>query len=174
MVSMIPVERIQTRILLIRAKKVIIDQDLAKLYGVDTGQITRQVRRNKGRFPDDFAFRLTKVEFDELKRSITSTSWGGRRYRPWVFSEQGVAMLSSVLRSPQAIEVSVQIMRAFVQLRELVSSHDLLRTQLAELEDKLTEHDIHFRTVFDAIRQLMQSPPRDDQQRIGFNRRHNE
>lgn len=174
MVSMIPVERIQTRILLIRAKKVIIDQDLAKLYGVDTGQITRQVRRNKGRFPDDFAFRLTKVEFDELKRSITSTSWGGRRYRPWVFSEQGVAMLSSVLRSPQAIEVSVQIMRAFVQLRELVSSHDLLRTKLAELEDKLTEHDIHFRTVFDAIRQLMQSPPRDDRQRIGFNRRHNE
>lgn len=151
-----------------------IDQVLAKLYGVDTGQITRQVRRNEGRFPDDFAFHLTKVEFDELKRSTTATSWGGRRYRPWVFTEQGVAMLSSVLRSPQAIEVSVQIMRAFVQLRELVSSHNLLRTKLAELEHKLTEHDVHFRIVFDAIRQLMQPTPRNDRRRIGFNRRHDE
>jgi len=164
----IPMERIQSKILFLRYRKVMLDQTLAELYGVDTGQITRQVRRNVERFPDDFAFRLTNDEFDELKRSSADTGWGGRRYRPWVFTEQGIAMLSSVLRSPQAIEANVQIMRAFVQLRELVSSHDQLHAKLATLERRLTEHDAHFKTVFDAIRQLMAPPRQERARRIGF------
>ena len=147
-----------------------LDQDLAELYGVETKQLTRQVRRNRGRFPEDFAFQLSLTELGALTTGSKSTGRGGRRYRPWVFTEQGVAMLSSVLRSPQAIEVNVQIMRAFVLLRQLLSTQDQFRSELASLERKLTQHDFHFKTVFDAIRQLMTPPAESRKRRIGFTR----
>jgi hypothetical protein len=168
--ALIPVERIRTKILLIRGQRVMLDRDLAELYGVETGQLTRQVRRNVGRFPADFAFRLTAKEFDSQPGFSKPVGRGGRRYRPWVFTEQGVAMLSSVLRSPQAIQVNVQIMRAFVQLRQVLSTQDGCRAKVAALERRLTLHDAHFRTVFDAIRQLMASPAREPRKRIGFRR----
>ena len=161
-------DQIRNRILEIRGSKVLLDQDLAELYGVDTKQLTRQVRRNPGRFPPDFAVQLSMSEFETLRQGTHSPGRGGRRYRPWVFTEQGVAMLSSVLRSEQAIEANVQIMRAFVQLRELISSHHQLRDKLLALERRLTQHDAHFRTVFDAIRQLMAPPLRNSVRRIGF------
>ena len=147
-----------------------LDHDLADLYGVDTKQLTRQVRRNPDRFPADFAFQLSWSEFESQSQSVHSAGRGGRRYRPWVFTEQGVAMLSSVLRSPQAAVANVQVMRAFVQLRTLVISHDEFRNKLSLLERKLTQHDTHFRTVFDAIRQLMTPPPPRNPRRIGFRR----
>lgn len=167
-VGIIAVEAIQKRILLIRGERVMLDQDLAELYGVDTRQLTRQVRRNHGRFPGDFAFQLTRVEFDAVKATMGEAGWGGRRFLPWVFTEQGVAMLSSVLHSPQAIEVNVQIMRAFVQLRSLLSSSDASRRQLADIELRLTEHDGYFRSVFEAIRRLMEPAPSAKVRRIGF------
>jgi len=113
-------------------------------------------------------FQLTKEEFDILRSQAGSSSWGGRRYAPYVFTEQGVAMLSSVLRSKRAVEVNVQIMRAFVQLRKFLSSQEQFRRQLSALERKLTEHDAHFKTVFEAIRQLMAPPPPGERRRIGF------
>ena len=166
--ALVPIEIIQSKILLVRGEKVLLDQDLADLYGVQTGQLTRQVRRNLDRFPDDFMFQLTKGEFDILKSQSGTSSWGGRRYRPYVFTEQGVAMLSSVLRSKRAVEVNVQIMRAFVQLRRFLSSQEQLRRQLSALERKLVEHDAHFKTVFEAIRQLMAPPAPTDKRQIGF------
>jgi phage regulator Rha-like protein len=168
--SLVPIDRIQSKILLVRGQKVILDQDIAELYGVETGQLTRQVRRNIERFPSDFMFQLTKEEFKILRSQSGSSSWGGRRYRPYAFTEQGVAMLSSVLRSNRAVEVNVQIMRAFVQLRRLLSSQEQFRRKLSALERKLTEHDAHFKTVFEAIRQLMTPPPRKKKPKIGFTR----
>jgi hypothetical protein len=169
--SLIPVDRIQGKILLVRGEKVMLDQDLAELYGVETGQLTRQVRRNIDRFPSDFMFQLTKEEYDILRSQSGDSSWGGRRYRPYVFTEQGVAMLSSVLRSKRAAEVNVQIMRAFVQLRQFLSSQEQFRRKLSALERKLTEHDAHFKTVFEAIRQLMAPPAPGERRQIGFIRR---
>jgi hypothetical protein len=164
----VPIERIQSKILFVRGGKVMLDEDLAALYGVDTKQVTRQVRRNLDRFPSDFMFQLTKDEYEILRDHPGSSSWGGRRYRPYVFTEQGVAMLSSVLHSKRAISVNVQIMRAFVQLRQLLSSQEQFRTKLAVLERKLTEHDSKLKAVFEAIRQLM-APPRPGKKRpIGF------
>ena len=168
---LVPIERIQNRIVELRGARVLIDQDLAWLYGVETRILVRNVKRNSDRFPGDFMFQLTNQEFEELKAQRgTSTSWGGRRYPPYAFTEQGVAMLSSVLRSPQAIAVNVQIMRAFVQLRQFLSTRDEFRIKLAELEQKLIQHDAHFETVFSAIRQLMDPPVERDKRRIGFSR----
>ena len=122
--SVIPVERIERCILLIRGHKVMLDSDLAELYEVETKVLNQAVRRNRDRFPDDFMFRLSSEEFDILRsQSVTSSSWGGRRYPPYAFTEQGVAMLSSVLRSKRAVHVNIEIMRAFVRLRELLASH---------------------------------------------------
>jgi ORF6N domain len=158
--SLIPAERIERAILLIRGQKVMLDADLALLYGVETGQLVRAVKRNADRFPDDFAFLLTQKEFTDLKcqTGISSSGWGGRRKLPWVFTEQGVAMLSSVLRSPHAVRVNVEIMRAFVRLRQLLVSHAGLALRLEELEHKFREHDEQFVVVFEAIRKLMESP----------------
>ena len=147
-----------------------LDRGLAGLYGVETKQLTRQVRRTPERFREDFAFQLTQIELDALAADSGSAGRGGRRHMPWAFTEEGVAMLSSVLRSPQAIEVNVQIMRAFVQLRELLSSENEFRGKLAALEARLTGHDAHFRLVFDAIRQLMTPPGDRSKKRIGFRR----
>lgn len=151
--AMIPLERIERHILLIRGEKVLLDEDLAKLYGVSTKVLNQSVKRNLERFPSDFMFQLTSAESRDLRsQSVTSKSPGGRRYRPYAFTEQGVAMLSSVLRSKRAIEVNVQIMRTFVRLRRLLASHAELARKLDQLESK---YDDQFRIVFDAIRALM-------------------
>lgn len=126
--SLIPMERIERAILLVRDEKVILDQDLAELYGVETRVLVQAVKRNIDRFPADFMFQLNDEEFSDLKSQIVRSSWGGRRTAPYAFTEQGVAMLSSVLRSPQAVQVNIEIMRAFVRLRSMLESNaDLAR-----------------------------------------------
>jgi hypothetical protein len=162
---LIPVERIEQSILLIRNQKVILDADLAALYGVETKYLVRAVKRNIGRFPSDFMFQLNKEEFKSLRFHFgTSSQWGGRRYPPYAFTEQGVAMLSSVLNSPRAILVNIEIMRAFVRLRQILASHVALARKLDALEKK---YDAQFKAVFDAIRQLM-LPPAPKRRAIGF------
>lgn len=142
-----------------------LDSDLAALYQVETKYLTRAVKRNADRFPADFMFQLSKDEFDDLKCHFgTSSGWGGRRYPPYAFTEQGVAMLSSVLRSRRAIQVNVEIMRAFVRLRQMIASHADLARKLDALEKK---YDAQFKVVFDAIRQLM-APPAAKRRAIGF------
>jgi hypothetical protein len=143
-----------------------LDADLAELYGVPTGQLVRAVKRNAARFPADFMFQLTPDELGQLRfqTGISSSGHGGRRYVPYVFTEQGVAMLSSVLHSSRAIAVNIEIMRTFVRLREMLSSHVDLARKLSVLEKK---YDSQFRMVFDAIRELM-TPPTKQKRRIGF------
>ncbi|MEW5944651.1 MAG: ORF6N domain-containing protein [bacterium] len=163
--SLVPVERIEKSILLIRGQKIMLDADLATLYEVETRVLVQAVKRNIARFPEDFMFQLTDEEFDILRsQSVTSSQWGGRRYPPYAFTEQGVAMLSSVLRSESAIRVNIEIMRTFVRLRRMLESHKELARRLNELEKK---YDAQFKVVFEAIRQLM-APPAKDQKRIGF------
>ena len=160
-------ERIERRILLIRGQKVMLDADLAGLYGVPTKKLNQAVKRNVERFPGDFMFRLTKHEAAAVLRSQIVTSndgRGGRRYNPYAFTEQGVAMLSSVLRSPRAIQVNIAIMRAFVKLREILATHRDLARRLDQMESK---YDAQFKIVFDAIRELM-TPPQKSRRRIGF------
>jgi hypothetical protein len=134
-----------------------LSHDLAELYEIDTRALVQAVGRNQERFPDDFAFQLSTSEASNLRSQIVISSWGGPRYRPYAFTEQGVAMLSSVLRSPRAVQVNIEIMRAFVRLRQLLASHEDLARKLDALERK---YDAQFKVVFDAIRQLMAPPPR--------------
>ena len=150
---------------LIRGEKVMLDADLAHLYGVETRTLVQAVKRNLERFPKDFMFQLAKDEFKYLRSRIgISSSWGGRRYPPYAFTEQGVAMLSSVLRSQRAVQVNVEIMRAFVRLRSMLSTHKDLARKLTALEKK---YDAQFKVVFDAIRTLME-PPKSKKTPIGF------
>jgi ORF6N domain len=169
--SLIPVGRIENAILLIRGQKVLLDRDLAALYGVSTGNLNRAVKRNMERFPGDFMFQMTIEEAKNLRcqSGISSSGYGGRRYLPFAFTEQGVAMLSSVLRSRQAIQVNVAIMRAFVRLREMLSLHKELARKLSELEQKIEGHDTAIQSLFEAIRQLM-SPEEAEKTKpeIGF------
>ncbi len=163
--SLIPPERIERSILLIRGQKVMLSTDLAELYQVEPRVLVQAVKRNIARFPQDFMFQLTKEEFSNLKSQIVISSWGGlRRARPYAFTEQGVAMLSSVLRSKRAIRVNIEIMRAFVRLRQILASNKELAKRLDELEKK---YDVQFKIVFDAIRQLMK-PPETKKRPIGF------
>lgn len=164
--EVIPAERIERSILLIRGQKVMLDSDLAELYGVATRVLVQAVQRNRERFPEDFMFQLTKEEFDNLRSQsvISSPGWGGRRYPPYAFTEQGVAMLSSVLRSKRAVLVNIEIMRAFVRLRQMLASHAELARRLDALEKK---YDAQFRVVFDAIRKLM-ALPEPKRRPIGF------
>ena len=158
---LIPNERIERAILLIRGQKVMLDRDLAELYDVPTKVLNQAVKRNAERFPGDFMFQLREEEMDVVLRSQFVTSKGGRggrRYLPYAFTEQGVAMLSSVLNSDRAIEVNIAIMRAFVRLREIMATHKDLARKLEELEKKLGQHDEKFQIVFEAIRQLMAPP----------------
>jgi len=165
-VALVPLERIEQAILVIRGHKVMLDADLAALYGVETKVLVQAVKRNLSRFPDDFMFQLTKEEFDVLRsQTVTSRSWGGRRYPPYAFTEQGVAMLSSVLRSQRAIQVNIQIMRTFVKLRRMLATHEELSRKLAALERK---YDHQFKVVFDAIRELMTQHEPEPKRRIGF------
>lgn len=165
--TLIPIVVIESKILLIRGKKVMLDKDLADLYRVKTERLTRQVRRNIDRFPKDFMFQLTKEEFRHLICHFGRSSWGGTRKLPFAFTEQGVAMLSSVLNSKRAIQVNIAIMRVFVRLKEIISTHKELAHKLNELERKIEKHDGEIRTIFEAIRQLM-TPPEKPKQRIGF------
>ena len=160
-----PVERIAQTILLIRNQKIMLDADLAALYGVETKVLVQAVKRNIDRFPADFMFQLTKQEFDDLRSQTVTSSWGGRRYPPYAFTEQGVSMLSSVLRSKRAIQVNIEIMRAFVQLRRMLASHADLARKLSSLEKK---YDAQFKVVFDAIRGLMAPPEPKKKREIGF------
>jgi hypothetical protein len=162
--SVIPEERIERKILLLRQQKVLLDADLADLYGVTTKALVQAVKRNIERFPEDFMFQLNAEEFGDLRSQSVTSNWGGRRYAPYAFTEQGVAMLSSVLRSQQAIAVNIEIMRTFVKLRETLASHKDLAKKLALLEAKT---DARFRQVFDAIRALMM-PPEPKRRPIGF------
>jgi len=168
--EIIPVEIIEKKIYLIRGHKVMLSTDLAKLYGVEVRVLVQAVKRNIERFPEDFMFQLSREEYDNLKSQIVTSSWGGaRRSRPYAFTEQGVAMLSSVLKSERAIQVNIAIMRAFVKLREILSTHKELAYKLAELERKIERHDEEIKAIFDAIRQLM-TPPEKPKRRIGFKR----
>jgi hypothetical protein len=164
--SIVSVERIERAILLIRGQKVMLDAHLAELYGVPTRRLNEQVRRNLSRFPSDFMFQVSPEETKALRSqfAISKKGRGGRRYAPLVFTEQGVAMLSSVLKSERAIHVNIEIMRAFVRLRRLLASHAQLAGKLAAMEKK---YDVQFKIVFEALRQLM-APPELKRRRIGF------
>ncbi len=165
--AIVPMERIEKRIYLFRGKKVMLSTDLADLYGVEVRALVQAVKRNIERFPEDFMFQLDEQEYEILKSQIVISSWGGpRRARPYAFTEQGIAMLSSVLHSKRAIRVNIQIMRAFVRLREMIISHKELAKKLEVLEKR---YDTQFKVVFDAIRQLM-APPEEPRREIGFHR----
>jgi hypothetical protein len=154
------VSQLEQSILLIRGQRVLLDRDLAALYGVPTGHLTRAVRRNAHRFPSDFMFQLSKDEADSLRCQFGILKRGQHfKYLPNVFTEQGVAMLSSVLNSPRAIQVNIAIMRVFVRLRETLSLHKELAQKLADLERKIEGHDQNITYIFETIRQMMAAPP---------------
>ncbi len=162
-------EIVEQKIFMIRGKKVMVDKDLAYLYGVKPIVLRQQVKRNRDRFPDDFMFRLTKKEARILvsQNVIPSTrSLGG--YLPYAFTEQGIAMLSGILHSRRAVQVNIAIMRAFVKLREILSTHKELAHKLSELEHKIEKHDTEIQAIFEAIRQLMAPPPEKPRRIIGF------
>ena len=167
-------DNIDQAIHLIRGQRVMLDSDLAKLYGVPTFRLNEQVARNRKRFPIDFAFQLTQKEFAILisQFAISSLGHGGRRSLPWVFTEHGVAMLSSVLNSETAIEANIQIMRAFTRLRRLFSTPGELVTQLNQLADTVQLHDEQLKVITDVLRKMMEPPPVNPQpkRRIGFQR----
>jgi hypothetical protein len=168
--SVIPVERIERAIYFIRGEKVMLDADLAELYGVATKALVQAVKRNLSRFPADFMFQLSKEELESWRSQLVTSKPSlkkGLRRAPHVFTEQGVAMLSSVLRSDRAIDVNVQIMRAFVRLRELMLTHRDIARKLDELEKRTSRHDREIKAVFDAIRQLIETPA-PPRRRIGF------
>ncbi len=159
---------IEGRIFIIRGHKVMLSTHLAELYEVEPKVMIQAVKRNRERFPADFMFQLTNQEFINLKSQIVTSSWGGiRRANPFAFTEQGVAMLSGVLRSKRAVQVNIAIMRTFVKLREILSTHKELAHKLTQLEQKIEKHDEEIKVVFDAIRQLM-TPPEPKKKKIGF------
>jgi len=162
----IPIERIEKSIMLIRDQKVMIDRDLAELYGVETRVLNQAVRRNKKRFPADFMFPLTREEIRNISQIVICSEIKHAR-NVNVFTEQGVAMLSSILNSDRAIEVNIAIMRAFVELRKISSSHKQLAQKLREIEARLEDHDESIDAIFEAIQQLM-TPPEKPRKRIGF------
>ncbi len=169
MSNVVSTHQIERFIRLIRGHKVILDTDLAELYGVQTRVLVQAVKRNFNRFPTDFMFQLSVEEAKSLRSQfvISKKGRGGRRYLPFVFTEQGVAMLSSVLNSERAVEINIQIMRAFVRLREMIASNKVLARKLDALERKLESHDVRIRSLFEAIRQLM-TPPEPKKRKIGF------
>lgn len=174
-----PIEIITKRIVPIRGQKVLLDSDLAALYGVSTRRLNEQVRRNLARFPEDFIFELSESEFQTLMSQFATSSRGGRRKRPFAFTEHGAIMAASVLKTSRAVEVSVYVVRAFVQLRELVSSNEQFAVRLEDLETKVQllslKHDsleqnahVQLKQIFDALRELMVQPPPPKRRPIGF------
>ncbi len=168
---MLPDEIIMNKIYLIRDQKVMIDRDLAELYGVETKVLKQQVKRNVERFPGDFMFELTKGEFDNLRSQFVTSSWGGARYLPMVFTEQGVAMLSSVLRSQQAIRVNIQIMRIFTKIREILTDNLSLKLDVEEIKKKLANQDKNIELVFNYLDELMEKQANPEpRKQIGYKR----
>mgnify|MGYP005857669511 CR=1 FL=1 len=159
--SLIPIEGITEVIHVIRGQKVILDADLARLYGVTTKRLNEQLRRNPERFPSDFMFQLTRDEVRDLRsQNATSSEWGGRRYMPYAFTEHGAVMAASVLNSPQAVSISVYVVRAFVRFREFLSRHQELSDRLDELEVKVDTHDREIGMLIQMIRELVGPPDR--------------
>jgi len=171
--EIVPQQIIEGKIYLLRGKKVMLDRDLATLYGVETRTLNQAVRRNINRFPEDFMFQLTMEEMENWKSQIVISNKEkmGLRKRPYAFTENGVAMLSSVLSSERAVEVNIQIMRTFTRLREMILTHKELAHKLAQLERKIGKHDDEIKTIFNAIRQLM-VPPEPKRRKVGFRREH--
>jgi hypothetical protein len=171
----IPDEIITNKIYVIRGKKVMLDEDLAELYNVTTGNLNKAVKRNIARFPDDFMFQLTIEEYDNLLFHIGRSSWGGRRTPPQVFTEQGVAMLSGVLHSERAIKVNIQIMRVFTRMREMLETNKEILKKLDDLEKRDIEHDEKIMLIFEYIRQLEQVKQQELEQqnrkRVGYKRK---
>ncbi|MDI6802885.1 MAG: ORF6N domain-containing protein [Bacteroidota bacterium] len=165
--TLIPIEIIEQRIFLIRGNRVMFDKDIAYLYGVQTRDLNKAVKRNIDRFPSDFMFQLSEEEFQNLMFHFGTSKKGGTRKLPFAFTEQGIAMLSSVLRSKQAIQVNIIIMRAFVKIRQVLLAHKDIEQKLFELEQKIKSHDNQIRNIFEAIRQLM-TPPEKPKRQIGF------
>ena len=163
--ALVEYEIVVSKIAVVRGQRVMFAQDLAELYGVETKVLMQAVRRNVDRFPQDFLFQLDDQEVTNLRSQIVTSSWGGTRYRPYAFSEQGVAMLSSVLRSPRAVAVNIEIMRAFVRMRALIESNKALAKKIAALESK---YDKQFATVFQAIYDLMDDREKKPKRKIGF------
>ena len=168
----IPDELVMTKIYVVRGQKVMLDSDLAKLYGVATKVLKQAVRRNIERFPEDFMFEMTNEEFENLRSQFVTSSFshGGTRYLPMAFTEQGVAMLSSVLNSETSIRVNIQIIRVFTKMRSLILTHKDILLQLEKIEKKLTSHDEGIVLIFGYLKQLL-NPPQPPRRKIGFRRR---
>lgn len=169
-------EEIVNKIYLVRGKKIMLDLDLAEMYAVETKQLKRQVKRNIERFPKDFMFVLTGSEYKNLRSQFGTSSWGGTRYMPMAFTEQGAAMLSSVLNSQTAIQVNIQIVRVFSKIKELLLTHKDILLKLEQIEKKMTKQDARMKKydgdkkiIFEALKQLL-NPPREPRPRIGFKR----
>lgn len=164
--------RIESLIYTIRGLRVMLDSDLAKIYGVSTMRLNEQFKRNSSRFPSDFAFQLTQQEFADLisQIAISKKGRGGRRKLPWVFTEHGALMLASVLNSPIAVEASVRVVRAFVLMREQLTANKELAQKLGELESRVSGHDEAIQNLFEAIRQLVEPPLPENRKQIGFMR----
>jgi hypothetical protein len=166
-ISLILDEKVINKIYLLRDKKVMLDFDLAELYNVETKQLKRQVKRNMRRFPKDFMFELTKKEFENLRSQIVTSSWGGTRYMPMAFTEQGVSMLSSVLGSDTAIDVNIEIIRIFAKMKEMIATNKDILLQMQKIEKKLTAHDEDIKTIFSVLKKLINTP-QEPRKRIGF------
>jgi hypothetical protein len=170
----IPEEVIMSKIYFIRGQKLMIDNDLAQLYGVETRRLNEQVKRNIARFPEDFMFQLTKEEFENLKSQFATSSWGGRRKLPYAFTEHGVLMLSSVLNSERAIKVNIQIMRIYVRIREMIMLNKDVLQRLEGIERKMSEHDNNIMLIFEYLKQFeeakQQQSEQENRKRIGFKR----
>jgi hypothetical protein len=164
---LVPDDVIINKIYLIRDQKVMLDKDLADLYGVTTGNLNKAVGRNIKRFPEDFMFQLTKEEFDNLKSQIDNSSWGGTRKLPKAFTEQGVAMLSGILHSERAILVNIQIMRAYIRIREMLLTHKDLLLKMEKLENQVTENSESIKLIFTALKKLL-NPDKIERKQIGY------
>lgn len=165
----IPDEIISSKIYYIRNQKVMLDRDLAELYQIETKQLKRQVRRNIDRFPEDFMFELSLDEFENLRNHFGTSKWGGTRYTPMVFTEQGVAMLSSVLKSPTAIKVNIQIIRVFTKIREMITDNLSLKLEIEEIKKKLTNHGKNIELVFNYLDELIKKKETDKPRpKIGY------
>jgi hypothetical protein len=161
----VPIHLVERRIFSLRGHNVILSSHIAELYDVPTSALNQAVKRNRPRFPEDFMFQLTKTEFENLKSQIVISSWGGARALPYAFTQEGVAMLSSVLKSDRAVQVNIAIMRAFVQMKQFATTHKELAEKIAGMEKK---YDSQFRVVFEAIKKLLEPPPAPSKPRIGF------
>jgi hypothetical protein len=170
MKDIIPLQEIIKKIFIIRNQRVMLDKDLAKLYGTSTKALVQAVKRNLERFPVDFMFQLSKEEFKDLRSQTVTSRWGGRRYPPYAFTEQGVAMLSSVLRSKRAIRVNIAIMRVFVKFREMISVNKKFAKRLEKLEMRSIEHDKKLKEIYYTIIKLIEGPEKKEKkkQTIGF------